>query len=41
MGGGSVADKEDERVDQDGGWATLLLSWLALGLETYEPPYYP
>ena len=34
MGGGSVVDKEDKRVDQDGGWATLLLSCLPLGLET-------
>ena len=29
-----MADKEDERVGRGGGWATLLLACLPLGLET-------
>ena len=33
MGDGSVADEEDEQAGQGGGWATLLLSCLLLGLE--------
>ena len=39
VAGGSVADKEDERVGRGGGWATLLLSCLLLGLEEKNPSY--
>ena len=35
VAGGSVAYKEDERVGQGGGWATLLLSCSLLGFEIY------
>ena len=34
-----MADEEDERVGQGGGWATLMLSCLLLGLEEKNPSY--